>query len=57
MEKVAGGYHAYDRRLRITAFGRTKAEALKALDESRKRAVRLDIIAVAQGAQAHEETG
>jgi len=52
IEKVAGGYHASDPALRVTVFGRTEDEALQALDESRKRAVRLDVIAIAQGGTA-----
>ena|GEM_PF-6359725 len=52
VEKVAGGFHAFDDELGVTVFGRTEAEALQALEESRKRAMRLDLLAIAQGGTA-----
>jgi hypothetical protein len=39
---VAGGFHAKDHELQVTAFGRTEEEARANLQVERDRALRLD---------------
>jgi len=58
LERVAGGYHAADRQLQITVFGKTQAEAIAALDKARRRAIRLDTLAtLANGTPITKRSG
>lgn len=50
VEKIVGGFHASDRDVMVTAFGRTREEALAGLAAARKRAERLDLLVAANSA-------
>lgn len=52
---VAGGFHARDSVLRLTAYGKTEQEAIQNLEEARRRARRLGAVVLASsGPREHE---